>query len=228
MSINRLNIFALITFMLSLVHLTGAHKANAFVHEPDSAMFNRASDKAISYILNPEIEEEVPEFKSKSLARLHSVAFTTIPLALARLNSRGYRLPEQSGTSILLIIPAVIVGPSAGSIYSDDWPLARRSIIIRSSTFSMLVSGYFIRQNEDFEALGLSLLVSSGLLLAFHSLYDIIFLSSHSVDYYNARIRMETGLTIHNLIPQEWEQMSAHQAQKNVNPLPSLNIRLFF
>lgn len=228
MSITRIFIFVLTIISMTLITVAAPDQAVASDPGSPSVLLSRTSNEIISNEWLLHTPEEVPEFKSKLRARLYSAAATTIPLALARFNARGYRISEQTGTSIVLISSGILVGPSAGSIYADDWTLAKRSILVRSASAAVMISGHFMRDNEDTEVLGSSLLISSGLLLAGHALYDMMFLSAHSVDYHNAGIRLGAGLSFHNPIPQAWKRMSGNTVQRYPDLLPGLNIRLFF
>ena len=226
MSMIRLVLIALLTFSQILIYVSGA-KAS---YDPEP-YFKTATlslgNHSPTYFLAGESSEDNPELKSKTRAQVYSIAATTVPLVLARLSARGPRLSEQTGTSILLFATGVILGPSAGSIYADDWELAGRSIKIRTASTAFSASGYFIRQSNISESLGLIMMVSGGLLLAGHALYDILFLSAHSVNYHNARLRLEAGLTYSNSRAREGKHMSSTYPQY-INLLPDLGIRLSF
>lgn len=227
MNMKRLFIFSLAIILFSFVHISVPSGSMAFISETDSLSLCCGREGFTTNISERETKENALKKKSKSRARWYSVAATTVPMALARLNARGYRLSEQSGTSIILISSGILVGPSAGSIYADDWALANRSMLIRSVSAAILVSGYYIKKNENLEALGLSLQLSSGLLLAGHALYDIIFLTAHSVEYHNARIRMETGLSFFK--PEQQTVVTPdREIRRSPKLLPGLGIRLFF
>ncbi len=234
MNTKRLSFFLLTLSLFSIAHISVPCAAAAFTSggqtpasETRSLSLCCSSDGYHSNIPGTYTNGETTEKKSKSRARLYSIAATTVPMALAMLNARGYRLSEQSGTSIILISAGILVGPSAGSIYADDRALANRSILIRSASAAILVSGHFIKKNENLEALGLGLQFSSGLFLAGHALYDIFFLSAHSVEYHNATIRMEAGLSFFNPVQQT---VQTPDPELRINPklLPGLGIRLSF
>lgn len=211
---------------MSAVLLATASRAVATVPFPDTVIFYHNG----SLSLNGNDIVKAPQFKSKTRARLYSAGYTALPILLARGMSIGYRLSDQSASSLLLITSGIIVGPSGGSLYADDWNLARRSILIRSVCTAFIIAGHFARNkdNEFSEDAALVMQVSSGLFLAGHALYDIFFLSAHSVEYYNLRIRMETGLSINNSVPAEWKYWAEIPSQKDLKRLPELTVRLFF
>jgi len=159
-----------------------------------------------------------PELKSKTRARLYSAGYTLLPLILARGFASSYRISDQSVSSSLIISSGLLIGPSAGSIYADDWSLVRRNIFIRSGSAALLVSGYIINgnQNLDDNVAGLLMQIAGGFLLTTNVLYNIIYISAHSVDYYNARIKIEAGLSYYTYLP------------GSSNYLPGLQVRLIF
>ncbi len=193
-----------------------------FAHVPGENLFlhYRPVQYHYSNFANQTFFEEKPEFKSKTRARLYSVTFTSAPLIFARLNSRGINLSDQTGTSIALLSSGILFGPSAGSIYANDWELARNGIFIRTGCSALLLAGHYFRERlEDDEGIniaGLLMQISGGVLLTASSLYDIIFNSAHSVEYHNARVRMEAGLSVHPLF------------HGNEMPLPGLKVRLSY
>lgn len=220
-----------IVFVISAVFITSAGRANAMTADANTGLLCRFCENKDSRFLNWHVQGMVPEspgFKSKSRARLYSAGYTVLPIVLARGMSNGYRLSDQSSASVLLIASGIIAGPSGGSIYADDWNLARRSIIIRSVSAAFIVSGYLIRDHVSQEGPGLVMMVSGGLFMTGHALYDILFLSAHSVDYYNMRIRLEAGLTMNNPIPVEWREWAGFPSDSKLRKLPELAFRLHF
>lgn len=186
-------------------------------------------NEAAFRFLDPENQGDHSGFKSKTRARMYSTAATTIPVALARLNARGFHPSEQSGTSLLLLASGMIAGPSAGSFYADDWNLAQRSMLIRSSGASVLVAGYYMRDYEDIESLGSGMMLSGAAFLVSHALYDIFFLSAHSVDYYNAKVKLQAGLSHSDLLPHAWLQTYPADAPRNsIWLIPTMSISLSF
>ena len=228
MKINQLLIFFLAILLFTLVHFSVPNGSAASISGTASMPVCCADDEFHPNIAETGTKENAAEKKSKSRARLYSLAATTVPLALAMLNARGYRMSEQSGTSIIMISSGILIGPSAGSIYADDWTLAKQNILIRSFCAALLVSGHFIKRHGNSRSLGQSLQISSGLLLAGHALYDTIFLSAHSVEYHNARIRMEAGLSFVDPVPQTLTRRSDPEIHTTPKLLPGLGIRLLF
>lgn len=173
---------------------------------------------------------EKPELKSKTRARLHSAGYTAVPILLARGISKGFRLSDQSGTSMALLTAGIIAGPSAGSIYADDWDLAKRSMVLRSVSTTLIVAGYFIHRADDdlSKGVGLAMQIIGGTFLTGHALYDIIFLSAHSVDYYNMQVRLKAGMTLNSSMPAEWSEWTGNSPRSNLKQLPEFKIRLFF
>ncbi|MEX2632848.1 MAG: hypothetical protein WD267_02360 [Balneolales bacterium] len=171
------------------------------------------------------IKLDHPELKSKTHARFHSLGYTTLPILLARAMSIGFKPSDQTGSSLLLISTGIIIGPSGGSLYADDWNLAKKSILIRSVSAGVTVSGYLLKDAETTKYLGQVMQIAGGILLAGHALYDILILSAHSVDYYNLRVRMEAGLSMQNSIPDEWSKLSGRSIH---NSLPEITVRLLF
>lgn len=225
----RKDIIALLILILSLGYITICpDKATASLRCSYSVMLSQCSDEVTSRILKPEKHEDVPGFKSKTRARLYSAISTTVPVALARLNARGFRPSEQSGTSILLFASGSIVGPSAGSIYADDWDLAKRSILIRSFNAAILTSGHYMKRNEDLESLGSGLMLSGAAFLIGHALYDIFFLSAHSVEYSNAMIKIQAGLSFHEFPLQKKESFANAFSGNRISPVSNLGISVYF
>lgn len=226
---SRTTTVIVITIILSLFYAaTGPGKATASVPGSDSAELYRCCNEITSHILMPEKQGVGAELKSKTRARMYSAASVTVSIALARLNARGFRPSEQSGTSLLLLASGLIAGPSAGSMYADDWDLAKKSMLIRSCSATALVAGHYMRRNENLESLASGLMLSGAAFLAGHALYDIFFLSAHSVEYYNARLKIQPGLSYHELLPEEWEQTIFSSSRNSMLLIPSLNINLFF
>ena len=89
------------------------------------------------------------------------------------------------------------MGPSAGSLYADDWGIIRNGVITRSLSLALVITGSILNEQngDDDQMLNLGrVLQLTGLgFFAGSALYDTIFVSAHSVEYHNARIRMEMG-----------------------------------
>ena len=139
------------------------------------------------------------ELKSKKTARIYSVVFTAVPIALSRVASHGWKLSDQSITSMFLISSGTIFGPAAGSIYADDWSITRNGIISRTASLGLMVGGSFLReQYEDDKhrnSVGSVMLITGLVVFTGSAVYDIFRVSAHSVDYYNARVRVRTGVS---------------------------------
>ncbi len=143
--------------------------------------------------------DEIPEQKSRARARIYSVVFTTVPISLSRVASKGWALSDQSITSLFLISSGALFGPSAGSIYADDWSLARNGIYIRSACALVVLAGAVMREkyadDSHLKSVGTVAQLTGLGFLAGSALYDIIFVSVHSVDYHNVRIRLDAGIS---------------------------------
>lgn len=139
------------------------------------------------------------ELKSKKAARIYSVVFTAAPLALSRVASHGWKLSDQSITSMFLISAGTTFGPAAGSIYAEDWSIIRNGIISRTASLGLMVGGSYLReQYEDDKhrnSIGSVMLITGLVIFTGSAVYDIFRVSAHSVDYYNARVRLRTGVS---------------------------------
>lgn len=140
---------------------------------------------------------ETAELKSRSKARMYSAVFTTVPIGLSRIASNGWELSDQSITSMFLIASGAIMGPSAGSIYADDWGIIRNGVITRSLSMSLVVAGSILTENHADDnhllSVGRTLQITGLVFFTGSVLYDTIVVSAHSVDYHNANIRMGVG-----------------------------------
>ncbi len=143
--------------------------------------------------LNPNNTEVA--FRSKTRARLYSVAAIGIPTAFAIVTSRGYQLSRPTGSSILMMATGWLIGPSTGSIYADDWQLARRSMAIRAIGAAVIISGYVLSENGPDIDTGRLMQIAGAGFLAGHAIYDTIVLSAHSVEYHNLTLKIEAGIS---------------------------------
>ena len=170
--------------------------------------------------INPPSDFETPDLKSKSKARMYSVVFTTVPIGLSRIASNGWKLSDQSITSMFLIVSGSVMGPSAGSIYADDWGIIRNGVITRSLSLALIITGSILNEqhSNDDHLLNLGrVLQFTGLgFFAGSALYDTIFVSAHSIEYHNARVRMEMGAST---IGTQQDGMTAY---------PDLRVHFFF
>ncbi len=89
------------------------------------------------------------------------------------------------------------MGPSAGSIYADDWGIIRNGVITRSLSTSLVVAGSILRENHADDnhllSIGRVLQLTGLVFFAGSTLYDTIVVSAHSVDYHNANVRIGVG-----------------------------------
>ena len=142
-------------------------------------------------------QSEPVGLKSRSRARMLSAVFTTVPIGLSRFASKGWELSDQSITSMFLIASGAIMGPSAGSIYADDWGIIRNGVITRSLSMSLVVAGSILTENHADDnhllSVGRTLQITGLVFFTGSVLYDTIVVSAHSVDYHNANIRMGVG-----------------------------------
>jgi len=163
-------------------------------------------------------------FRSKTRARMYSAAAICIPTAFAIVTSRGYQLSKPTGSSILMMASGWLVGPSAGSIYADDWQLARRSMAIRTIGAVVMISGYVLSENGPDSDAGQIMQIAGAGFLAGHALYDAIVLSAHSVDYYNLTLKIEAGISFWN---SNWRNLDIRPAPAMTEVLmitPSIGI----
>jgi hypothetical protein len=177
------------------------------------------SDAAFPLINGPNQYEPV-ELKSRPMARIYSAVFTTVPIGLSRFASKGWKLSDQSITSMFLLTSGAIFGPSAGSIYADDWGIIRNGIISRSLSMSLMVGGSVLRENHADDnhllSIGRVLQLTGLVFFAGSAIYDTIVVSAHSVDYHNATIRMGVGAS------------SVGTRHHEMTVYPDFRIHLFF
>ncbi|MBP3193978.1 hypothetical protein [Natronogracilivirga saccharolytica] len=162
--------------------------------------------------------ENATGLKSKSRARIHSLVFTAAPVGLSRVASTGWKLSDQSIASMILFASGSVIGPSAGSIYANDWGIIGTGVIIRSLSLAFLVTGSFLNEYDDQHLQGIGRVMQLGG-LAFHvgrATYDIFIVSAHSVEYHNAKVKMGIGVS------------SLRSFEKNATKYPELQIQVPF
>ncbi|TVQ66333.1 MAG: hypothetical protein EA363_13075 [Balneolaceae bacterium] len=100
------------------------------------------------------------------------------------------------------------MGPSAGSIYADDWGIIRNGVITRTLSMSLVVTGSILSENHADDnhllSVGRVLQVTGLVFFTGSALYDTIVVSAHSVDYHNANIRMGVGASTVRTLHNEW------------------------
>lgn len=163
---------------------------------------------------------EATDFKSKSNARMYSAVFTSVPIGMSRIASNGWKLSDQSITSMFLLVSGSIMGPSAGSIYADDWSIIRNGVITRSLSLALVITGSILNEQhnnaDNLLILGRVLRFTGLGIFAGSAFYDTIFVSAHSVEYQNARIRMEMGAS------------SINTVKFGITAYPDIRVHLFF
>jgi len=176
-------------------------------------LFDYTSAKRTFYATSVRIidvpgQSETADLKSRSKARMYSAVFTTVPIGLSRVASKGWKLSDQSITSMFLIASGAIMGPAAGSIYAEDWAIIRNGVITRSLSMSLAVTGSMLRENDSNDnhllTVGRVLQLTGLVFFAGSALYDTIIVSAHSVDYHNANIRMGVGASTVATLHNEW------------------------
>lgn len=152
-----------------------------------------------AYSANGLVAPVNPELKSKKTARIYSAVFTAAPIALSRIASNGWKLSDQSITSMFLISAGVVLGPSAGSIYANDWNITKNGIISRTASLGLVVGGSLLREqytdDNHIRSIGSVMQITGLVVFAGSAIYDIVRVSAHSVEYHNARVRLETGFS---------------------------------
>ena len=129
-------------------------------------------------------------------------------------------MSDQSITSMFLIISGSVMGPSSGSIYADDWGIIRNGVITRSLSLALVITGSILNEyyHDDDHLLSIGRVMQlTGLgFFAGSAIYDTFFVSAHSVQYHNARVKMGVGIS------------SIGSLQSEVKNYPDLQIKLPF
>jgi hypothetical protein len=208
------NLFAVI--LLLILPLKGFACINLY----DNSITQQTCYDVAVPMNGPPTHYKASELKSRSTARMYSAVFTTVPIGLSRFASNGWQLSDQSITSMFLIASGAIFGPSAGSIYAEDWGIIRNGVISRSLSMSLIVTGSILNEKHSndnhLSSLGRVFQISGLVFFAGSALYDAIIVSAHSVDYYNASIRMGVGTSAVSKFHDEW------------NIYPDFRVQFFF
>jgi hypothetical protein len=179
----KLFIFVLLYLcFILLVFTNSAYSQDKFVLQ-NSLNFGVSNDllypnSSISTGLKP---------KSRSLAIMYAFAAT------AGLTAAPFLLKVNAPAPAFLIFPGIIVGPSVGNIYANNWKGALNGSLIRIGAGALFVAGGFSGGG------GLAgVFIISAIGIAIYSvIYDIFFSSPRSVDEYNQRIREKSSISVH-------------------------------
>ena len=154
-------------------------------------------DSATSYSSHVNVnyldsETELPSEKSEYVALAWSFGSATIPTLPAVLFEPNF------GT-ITLFVAGILAGPSAGSLYAEDWTRAGQGMLIRGTGAGVAVIGAYvggIRIFDDPESVGQIILFLGLGVVAGSALYDIFGTSVQSVEDYNDQLRGEQSISI--------------------------------
>lgn len=169
----------------------------------------RVDDSAPDLNYNSTVEPE-SEFKTVKMARFRSIGYTlgTLVLGSSLVYSTDGGESSFVGTAGgLIALGGFIVGPSAGSIYADDWSRTIRGIIIRSGAFvTAAVGAVFVLDvafggNGSSGELGMIMVIGGTITGVGSMLYDTFFSSRNSVEEYNQRAKLRHGKTTVQLYP---------------------------
>lgn len=150
---------------------------------------------AVREFLEPEIM-----LLSESRARGISAGFTFGGIILGSFFSASEQGAVIGGP---LLLASVIIGPSTGSIYGNDWSSARSGIAVRSGAIlttgiGVIIAGVSLFSREGAEGTGFkvgAVIAYTGFgILTISSIYDMFVTSARSVRAYNEA--KQNGVTV--------------------------------
>jgi len=160
----------------------------------------------------PEVWADGADLKDPSRARLLSTTATLVPLAVAGAVAtipRG-RSQARDVVSGILATAGLLAGPSAGSIYADNWSRARRGMLIRTGGGALALAGVTVLAASAFgggdDRMGVAghLVFGSGAAVVVGSaVYDIVRSSVRSVEEHNEAVRTSRSVSVTPWMPGE-------------------------
>jgi hypothetical protein len=184
-----------------------ALSSNAIAHESEGEQLDKLGSYVLSGPISPLFDfENDMQRKSVSHARWNAIGFTFVPIFLGSViypsgsDEDGSEFREIAGS--IMVLGGIVIGPSAGSIYADDWRRATYGMIIRSGGILVasagvgaLISGA-LGSDDSVAGLGVVLFAGGLAVTAGSMIYDIILSSQRSVEDYNRRHQGRAELSV--------------------------------